>query len=76
MKLTPVMNHYVTLKEENKDRLLLYRLGDFFECFFEDAVLISNLLEITLPVKMLAKRLVRSLWRGFLIMQWRDTVPI
>ena len=34
LKLTPVMRHYVTLKEENKDRLLLYRLGDFFECFF------------------------------------------
>ena len=30
MKLTPVMKHYVNLKEENKDRLLLYRLGDFF----------------------------------------------
>jgi len=51
LKLTPVMKHYVTLKEENKDRLLLYRLGDFFECFFEDAVLISNLLEITLTSK-------------------------
>ena len=50
-KLTPVMRHYVTLKEENKERLLLYRLGDFFECFFEDAVLISNLLEITLTSK-------------------------
>ena len=50
-KLTPVMKHYVTIKEENKDRLLLYRLGDFFECFFEDAVLISNLLEITLTSK-------------------------
>ncbi len=51
LKLTPVMKHYVTLKEKNKDRLLLYRLGDFFECFFEDAVLISNLLEITLTSK-------------------------
>ncbi len=50
-KLTPILKHYVTLKEENKDRLLLYRLGDFFECFFEDAVLISNLLEITLTSK-------------------------
>ncbi len=50
-KLTPVMKHYVTLKEEHKDRVLLYRLGDFFECFFEDAVLISNLLEITLTSK-------------------------
>ena len=45
-KLTPVMKHYVTLKEENKDRLLLYRLGDFFECFFEDAVLILSLIHI------------------------------
>ncbi len=50
-KLTPVMKHYVTLKEENKDRLLLYRLGDFFECFFEDAVLVSQILEITLTSK-------------------------
>ncbi len=50
-KLTPILRHYVQLKEENKNRLLLYRLGDFFECFFEDAVLISNLLEITLTSK-------------------------
>ena len=50
-KLTPILRHYVQLKEENTDRLLLYRLGDFFECFFEDAVLISNLLEITLTSK-------------------------
>ncbi len=50
-KLTPILKHYVTLKEENSNRLLLYRLGDFFECFFEDAVLISNQLEITLTSK-------------------------
>ncbi len=50
-KLTPILKHYVQLKEENSDRFLLYRLGDFFECFFEDAVLISNLLEITLTSK-------------------------
>ena len=56
-KLTPVMKHYVTLKEENKERLLLYRLGDFFECFFEDAVLISNLLEITLTSKAAGKEI-------------------
>ncbi len=56
-KLTPVMKHYVTLKEENKDRLLLYRLGDFFECFFEDAVLISNVLEITLTSKEAGKEI-------------------
>ena len=37
-KLTPVLKHYVSLKEEHKERLLLYRLGDNYECFFEDAV--------------------------------------
>ena len=56
-KLTPVMKHYVTLKEENEERLLLYRLGDFFECFFEDAVKISNLLEITLTSKEAGKEI-------------------
>ena len=56
-KLTPVMKHYVTLKEENDERLLLYRLGDFFECFFEDAVKISNLLEITLTSKEAGKEI-------------------
>ncbi len=50
-KLAPVLNHYVTLKEENKNHILLYRLGDFFECFFEDAILMSHVLEITLTSK-------------------------
>ena len=42
-KLAPVLHHYVTLKEGNSNHLLLYRLGDFFECFFEDAILISEI---------------------------------
>ena len=50
-KLAPVLNHYVSLKEENENHLLLYRLGDFFECFFEDATLIAEILEITLTSK-------------------------
>ncbi len=50
-KLAPVLKHYVTLKEDNHNHLLLYRLGDFFECFFEDAILISEILEITLTSK-------------------------
>ena len=50
-KLAPVLKHYVSLKEENENHLLLYRLGDFFECFFEDAILISEILEITLTSK-------------------------
>ncbi|WP_269609084.1 DNA mismatch repair protein MutS [Prochlorococcus marinus] len=49
--LTPALRHYVELKVENPDRILLYRLGDFFECFFEDAITLSQLLEITLTSK-------------------------
>jgi len=49
--LTPALRHYVELKIENPDRVLLYRLGDFFECFFEDAITLSQLLEITLTSK-------------------------
>ena len=33
--LTPALRHYVELKKENPDRVLLYRLGDFFECFLK-----------------------------------------
>tara|TARA_B100000073_G_C23742319_1_gene574113 strand:+ start:967 stop:3738 length:2772 start_codon:yes stop_codon:yes gene_type:complete len=50
-KLPPVLKHYVILKKENNHNLLLYRLGDFFECFFEDAIIISETLEITLTSK-------------------------
>ena len=50
-ELTPALRHYVELKKENPDRVLLYRLGDFFECFFEDAIKLSTLLEITLTSK-------------------------
>ena len=47
-KLSPMMNHYVELKENYKDVILLYRLGDFYEMFFEDAVTVSHELELTL----------------------------
>tara|TARA_Y100001968_G_scaffold171892_1_gene157286 strand:- start:11537 stop:14359 length:2823 start_codon:yes stop_codon:yes gene_type:complete len=50
-ELTPVLRHYVELKIKNPERILLYRLGDFFECFFEDAIQLSQLLELTLTGK-------------------------
>tara|TARA_Y100001970_G_scaffold286787_1_gene409808 strand:+ start:7516 stop:10287 length:2772 start_codon:yes stop_codon:yes gene_type:complete len=50
-QLPPVLKHYVNLKEENSNHFLLYRLGDFFECFFEDAIQMSQILEITLTSK-------------------------
>ena len=49
--LTPMLRHYVELKSGHPDRVLLYRLGDFFECFFEDAVELSRVLELTLTGK-------------------------
>ena len=55
--LTPALRHYVELKKENPERVLLYRLGDFFECFFEDAISLSQLLEITLTSKEAGKKI-------------------
>ena len=48
MKLTPMMQQYMDTKEQYKDCLLFYRLGDFYEMFFEDAEIASRELEITL----------------------------
>ena len=50
-QLTPMLRHYVELKLAHPERVLLYRLGDFFECFFEDAITLSRLLELTLTGK-------------------------
>ena len=47
-KLAPMMQHYVSLKEKNPDTIIFYRLGDFYEMFFEDAELVSHELELTL----------------------------
>lgn len=47
-KLSPMMKHYISMKEEYKDCLLFYRLGDFYEMFFDDAITASRELEITL----------------------------
>ena len=45
---TPVMRQYLEIKRENPNMLLLYRLGDFYETFFEDAYILSKALELTL----------------------------
>ncbi len=45
---TPMMKQYLDVKAEYQDYILLYRLGDFFECFFEDAMSVSAALELTL----------------------------
>ncbi len=48
---TPMMQHYIDTKEQYKDCILFYRLGDFYEMFFEDAKIASRELEITLTGK-------------------------
>ena len=48
MALSQMMQHYLTMKEKYKDCVLFYRLGDFYEMFFEDAVKVSGLLDLTL----------------------------
>ena len=47
-ELSPMMQHYLDKKEEYKDCILFYRLGDFYEMFFDDAITASRELEITL----------------------------
>ena len=50
-KLSPMMKIYVETKQQYKDCILFYRLGDFYEMFFDDALLVSKELEITLTGK-------------------------
>ncbi|MBQ1586395.1 MAG: DNA mismatch repair protein MutS, partial [Ruminococcus sp.] len=47
-ELSPMMKQYFEIKEKNKDCILFYRLGDFYEMFYEDAILASRELELTL----------------------------
>ena len=46
--LSPMMKHYLSVKEEYKDCIVFYRLGDFYEMFFDDAIKASKLLDLTL----------------------------
>ena len=49
--LSPMMVHYLETKEQYKDCILFYRLGDFYEMFFDDAITVSRELELTLTGK-------------------------
>lgn len=48
---TPMMQQYLTIKAANKEHLLFYRMGDFYELFFDDAVTAAALLDITLTAR-------------------------
>ncbi|MEL4896758.1 DNA mismatch repair protein MutS [Crocosphaera sp. Alani8] len=63
-KLTPMYQHYVDVKEQYPNTLLVYRVGDFFECFFQDAVTISQELELHLTSKEGGKEIGRVAMTG------------
>lgn len=50
-KLSPVMLQWMNIKDENPDAIIFFRLGDFYEMFFDDAILASKVLELTLTGK-------------------------
>ena len=47
-KLSPMMRQYLEIKDNYEDTIIFFRLGDFYEMFFEDAVTVSRELELTL----------------------------
>ena len=47
-KLTPMMEQYMEVKEQCQDKILFFRLGDFYEMFFDDALTVSRELDLTL----------------------------
>ncbi len=50
-KLAPMMRQYVQVKDNNLDSILMYQVGDFYEMFFDDALIVSKVLELTLTGK-------------------------
>ena len=48
---TPMLKQYLEIKRKYQDIILMYRMGDFYECFFEDAITVSKALEITLTAR-------------------------
>ena len=48
MALSLMMKHYLEVKDQYKDTLVFYRLGDFYEMFFDDAIIASKELDLTL----------------------------
>ena len=49
--LSPMMQQYLAIKAEHQDKLVFYRMGDFYELFFDDAVKAAKLLDITLTTR-------------------------
>lgn len=65
---TPMMQQYLKLKAEHPEILLFYRMGDFYELFFDDAKKASRLLDISLTNEV-SRQVNLFLWLAFLIMR-------
>ncbi|MCQ2609441.1 MAG: hypothetical protein MJ151_01415 [Lachnospiraceae bacterium] len=50
-KISPLLKQYIDIKNQNADHVLLFRVGDFYECFFDDAIYVSKELELALTGK-------------------------
>ncbi len=50
-ELTPMMKQYISIKEQYQDAILMYRMGDFYEMFYDDALIASRILGITLTTR-------------------------
>ena len=48
---TPMMRQFLTIKDQHPNELLFYRMGDFYELFYEDAVVAAPILDITLTAR-------------------------
>ena len=73
-KLTPVMQQYVDMKSENPDALLMFRLGDFYELFYDDAILVSKEIELTLKEYNILKKFLDAPGRVFSREQLLDSI--
>ena len=50
-KYSPMMMQYLEIKEQNQDAIVMFRLGDFYEMFFDDAIVVSKALDLALTGK-------------------------
>lgn len=62
--VTPMMQQYLKIKSQYQDCLLFFRLGDFYEMFFEDAKEASRVLEITLTKRDAKRKSNSNVWRS------------
>ena len=70
IKTTPMMEQFLKLKEAHREYLLFYRMGDFYELFFDDAVKASAALDITLTKPLKPKSVATNRWSNGMLSGW------